>query len=174
MRGEATANAPSACPPGTEQSAVPVLIATKFMRTGTLGSVILKRRMYERTLIRCSQRLDGAFVDPKALNGHIVIRDIWPAQQLAPPFLSGVLKTSLTSPVRVGSYAQLTVKVTPRARCTIHVDYATGEKSLGAKTGGRITWRWRIVSNVPPGRWPIVVQCGASGNRRFTIRVIPK
>jgi hypothetical protein len=174
LRGEATANLSSACPPGAEQSAVPVLVATKLLRTGTLGSVILKRRMYERILIRCSQRLDGAFVDPKALNGYIVIRDVFPGQQLSRPFFSGVLRTSVTTPVRVGSYAQLTVKVTPRARCTIRVGYGTEEKSLGAKTGGRITWRWKVGSNVPPGRWPIVVQCGASGNLRLTIRVIPK
>jgi len=151
-----------------------VLIATKLLRTGTLGSVILKRRMYARSLVRCSQRLDGAFVDPTALNGHIVIRDVFPGQQLSHPFFSGVLRRSLTTPVRVGSYAQLTVTVTPRARCTIRVGYGREEKSLAAKTGGRITWRWKVGSTGLPGRWPIVVQCGASGNLRSTIRVIPK
>jgi hypothetical protein len=174
FRGDATANVSPACPPGAEESAVPVLVATKLLRRGTLGSVILRKRMYVRVLVRCSQRLDGAFVDPLALNGHIVIRDVFPGQQLSRPFFSGVIRTSLTTPVRAGSYAQLTVKVTPRARCTVRIGYGTEETSLVAKTGGRITWRWKVGSNVRPGRWPIRVQCGASGNLRITMRIIPK
>jgi hypothetical protein len=158
-----------ACPPGREQSPVPVVIAKTFIGKGTLGSVIVKRRMYARTLVPCSQRLDGAFGDPKALEGRIVIRDVFPGQQLSRPYFSGVLKVSVTTPVRAGNYAELTVKVTPRARCTIRVGHAT---SLSAKAGGRITWRWKIASNAPPGRWPIVVRCGASGSLRLTIRVV--
>jgi hypothetical protein len=47
------------------------------------------------------------------------------------------------------SRTELTVNVSPRARCTIEVIYDTvvsKAKGLGPKTGGRITWRWRFGS----------------------------
>jgi micrococcal nuclease len=88
-----------------------------------------------------------------------------------------VKRISLTTPVVAGSYASLTVNVTPRARCSIQVIYDTvvsSAKGLGRKTGGRITWRWRVGTSTHPGRWPIIVDCGKSGKLRTRIRVLPR
>ncbi len=90
--------------------------------------------------------------------------------------LGTVKRVSLTTPVVAGDYAQLSVRVTPRARCTIKVIYETTvskAKGLGPKTGGRITWRWRVGTSTHPGRWPIIVRCG-SGMLRTTIRVLSR
>jgi hypothetical protein len=65
-----------------------------------------------------------------------------------------VRKVSLTTPVRAGEDAALTVTVSPRARCTIEVIYDTvvsKAKGLGPKTGGKITWRWRVGTSTHPG-----------------------
>jgi hypothetical protein len=87
-----------------------------------------------------------------------------------------ISKVSFTSVVSRNDYATLKVNVRPRARCTIHVVYATGPSSaagLRAKTGGLITWRWKVGSNTKLGRWPVTVRCGTSGpSRRFTLRVV--
>lgn len=78
--------------------------------------------------------------------------------------------------MRAGSYAQLTVRVTPPARCAIRVSYGavSNEKGLVPKTGGRITWHWKVGSNTPAGRWPIVIRCGTSGSLKLTIRVLSR
>jgi hypothetical protein len=95
------------------------------------------------------------------------------------PATSGatVKRLSLTSPVRAGSYASLAVTVSPKARCTIAVVYDTvvsEAKGLGPKTGGKITWRWRVGTNTHPGAWPIVVKCGKAGTLRTKIRVLSR
>jgi hypothetical protein len=163
----------AACPPGAPGPAL-VLVATNLIRKGTLGSVILKQRLYTVAAIPCSQRKAGALDDPALLKGRIATHDIYPGQQLTRSDVSGVLRVSLTTPVRAGNYAQLTVRVTPSARCTIRVSYdpASKEKALGPKTGGRITWRWKIGSNTHVGRWPIVIHCGTSGSLTLAIRVV--
>ena len=88
-----------------------------------------------------------------------------------------VRKVSLTSPVVAGSDASLTVKVSPSARCTIQVIYDTvisKARGLGPKTGGSITWRWRVGSNTHSGRWPIIVRCGLSDTLRLALRVLAR
>jgi hypothetical protein len=160
----------SACSP-TAQGPILVLVATNFIHKGTLGSVILSKRLYTPATIPCSQREEGALDNPALLKGGIAIQDIYPGKQLTRSNVSGVLRVSLTTPVRAGSYAQLTVKVTPPARCTIQV---SNKKGLGPKTGGRITWRWKVGSSTRPGRWPIVVRCGTSGSLRVTLRVLSR
>lgn len=91
-----------------------------------------------------------------------------------------VRKVTLTSEVRAGSYASLTVDVIPRARCTIRVIYNTQTESrilstdgLTSKTGGRITWRWRMPKDAQPARTPIDVSCGESGTLRTELLVGP-
>lgn len=163
----------AACPPGAPSPAL-VLVATNLIHKGTLGSVILKQRLYMVAAIPCSQRKEGALDDPALLKGGIATHDIYPGQQVTRSDVSGVLKVSLTTPVRAGSYAQLTVRVTPSARCTSRVIYDPVSKELGPKTGGRITWRWKVASNTRAGRWPIVIRCGTSGSRRLTIRVLSR
>ena len=79
------------------------------------------------------------------------------------PVIRAVRKVSLTSPVRAGTNASLTVSVSPRAPCTIEVSYGkvvSKAKGLGPKSGSKITWRWRVGTSTPRGRWPIIVRCG--------------
>lgn len=94
---------------------------------------------------------------------------------------SGTVKqVTLTSPVLAGGNATLTVSVRPRAHCTIRVIYNTNTESkllsgddLVPKTGGRITWRWRVPKDAHPGRTPIDVSCGGSGVLRAELLVGP-
>jgi hypothetical protein len=91
------------------------------------------------------------------------------------PVVRAVRKVSLTSPVRAGRTASLTVSVSPRARCTIEVVYGTvvsKARGLGPKSGSKITWRWRVGTSTPAGRWSIIVRCGESGTLRTKIRVL--
>ena len=83
-----------------------------------------------------------------------------------------VRKVSLTTPVQAGNLASLTVKVSPRARCTIQVNYKPKVTRLSPKSGGRITWRWRVGTSAKPGRWPVVVNCGKSGTLRTKLVVL--
>jgi hypothetical protein len=95
---------------------------------------------------------------------------------LAVPASAAVRKVSFTSVVSPNEYATLTVAVSPRARCTIKVTYDTvvsKARGLGPKTGGRITWRWKVGSSTHPGRWPVVVDCGRSGKLILRLRVLP-
>jgi micrococcal nuclease len=88
-----------------------------------------------------------------------------------------VKRVSLTTPVRAGGSAALTVTVTPRTRCSITVVYDTvvsNAKGLVPKTGARITWSWKVGTKTHPGRWPIIVRCGKSGTLRTTIQVLPR
>jgi hypothetical protein len=97
----------------------------------------------------------------------------WPVN----PVAGAVRKVALTSPLRAGKDASLTVSVSPRARCTIKVIYDTvvsKAKGLRPKSGGKITWRWHVGTSTPPGRWPVLVRCGKSGTLKLRIRVLPR
>lgn len=79
-----------------------------------------------------------------------------------------IKKVSLTSPIRIGKIAALTVSVSPRSRCSASVP---GVKGLRAKTAARITWRWRVPP--PPGIRPVTVSCGTA-KLKLTMRVRPR
>jgi hypothetical protein len=96
------------------------------------------------------------------------------AVALSAPAFAVVKKTAVTSPVRAGSYASLTVKVSPRARCTIKVIHGTEvskARGLGPKRGTKLTWRWQVKASTEPGVAPVVVKCGKSGTLKTKIRV---
>ena len=85
-----------------------------------------------------------------------------------------VRKVEFTGVVSPNDYAELKVTVSPRARCTIKVVYDTtvsAAKGLGPKTGGTITWRWKVGSSTHSGRWPVTVDCGKSGKLTVRLRV---
>jgi len=87
---------------------------------------------------------------------------------------AGVRKVSFTASVSPNDYASLTVQVSPKARCTIRVVYDTTvshARGLGAKTGTKITWRWKVGSSTHAGRWPVTVDCGKSGKLALRLRV---
>lgn len=88
---------------------------------------------------------------------------------------AAVREVSFTGVVSPNDYATLTVSVSPRARCTIRVEYDTvvsKAKGLGPKTGTRITWRWKVGSTTNPGQWPVTVKCGKSGKLSLRLRVL--
>jgi hypothetical protein len=87
---------------------------------------------------------------------------------------AAVRKISFTSSVSPGDEAALSVAVSPRARCTIKVVYDTTVShalGLGAKTGSKITWRWKVGSSTHAGSWPVTVDCGKSGRLVLRLRV---
>lgn len=72
----------------------------------------------------------------------------------------------VTSPISAGSYATLTVAVSPARTCSITVYYKSGPSSaagLYSKRGSRISWTWKVGTRTTPGRWPITVSCGSAG-----------
>ena len=86
-----------------------------------------------------------------------------------------VRRVSFTATVRPGDTASLTVSVSPASRCTILVVYDTTvshARGLGAKTGGRLTWRWTVGTSTHDGRWPVTVNCGKSGVLRLRLHVV--
>jgi micrococcal nuclease len=88
---------------------------------------------------------------------------------------ASVRKVSFTVVVSPNDYASLTVNVSPPARCSIKVVYDTvvsSARGLDKKTGGRITWRWKVGSNTNPGRWPVTVDCGKRGKLSLRLRVL--
>ena len=87
---------------------------------------------------------------------------------------AAVRKLSFTAAARGGDQVSLTVAVSPKARCTIKVVYDTTvshAKGLGAKTGTRITWSWKVGSSTHAGSWPVTVDCGKSGRLALRLRV---
>jgi hypothetical protein len=97
------------------------------------------------------------------------------ALAVAAPASAAVKRQAFTGTVSAGDYASLTVTVAPRAKCTIKVVYDTvtsRAKGLGAKTGTKLTWRWRVGADPHSGRWPVTVDCGKSGTLSLKLRVI--
>ena len=95
----------------------------------------------------------------------------WPVKPAAV-----IRKVSLVSPIRPGKVAALTVRVSPRSRCSARFVFgkaASKTRGLGSKSGGKITWRWRVGPSTPPGRWPITVRCG-SAMLELTIRILAR
>ena len=89
---------------------------------------------------------------------------------------SGVRRVALTSPVRAGAYATLTVKVSRAATCSITVNYKSGRSHASGlypknSSAGRVSWRWKVGTRTTPGRWPIVVSCGSVGTLRTSFVV---
>lgn len=88
-----------------------------------------------------------------------------------------VRRVSFTSVVAPTGYVTLKVQVSPKARCKISVVYdeiqISSEEMLGPKAGTTITWRWRVGSMTPSGRWPVTVYCGKSGKLAVRLRVRP-
>jgi len=86
---------------------------------------------------------------------------------IAAPAAASVRLLGVTSPASPGSYATLTVAVSPAATCSITVQYKSGPShaaGLYPQRGSKISWTWKVGTNTTPGRWPIYVRCGAAGS----------
>jgi hypothetical protein len=109
-------------------------------------------------------------VAPNAIELHPVLafRCLSSAPAAPPSGQGRVRLVSLTSPVRAGSQASLTVAVSSASRCSITVNYKSGPSSAQGlypkrSSGGRVSWSWMVGTRTTPGRWPIVVSCGSIG-----------
>jgi hypothetical protein len=85
---------------------------------------------------------------------------------------------SVTSAVKAGSYAQISVTAFVRAQCSIAVHYgsrpalvATGLHTKGT-VFGTVQWRWQMPVHSIRGRWTIDIACGSAGHLRtfFSVR----
>jgi micrococcal nuclease len=88
---------------------------------------------------------------------------------------ASVRRVAFTATVSPNDEASLTVRVSPRSRCTIRVVYDTTvshARGLGAKTGTKITWTWKVGSSTHAGRWPVTVDCGKAGKLSLRLRVL--
>jgi hypothetical protein len=95
----------------------------------------------------------------------VILGSIFMLLVLAPSADAKVRKVSLTETAKVGQQVRFVVDVTPRSRCSISV------KGLAPRTGGRITWTWRIAKDATPGQTLIRVNCGKAGNYATSIRI---
>jgi hypothetical protein len=81
----------------------------------------------------------------------------------------GVAVAALTSPVKIGSNASLTVLTNAGSKCSLTVTYngtLSTDSGLVPKTAdayGNVSWTWTITSSVPAGSWPIKVTCVYNG-----------
>jgi len=72
----------------------------------------------------------------------------------------------ISSPVRPGDYARLTVQGTPGVSYNAAATYmlgnvmATASQSRTAGADGRVTWEWMVDNNTSPGRYAITVSGG--------------
>jgi micrococcal nuclease len=94
----------------------------------------------------------------------------------APSAAASVVLVTVTSPARPGTTAQLVAKVSPAATCSIVVDYKSGPSHAQGltperSTGGIVSWSWIVGTRTTPGRWGIVVSCGAAGTLRTSFAV---
>ena len=97
--------------------------------------------------------------------------------------VAGVLASAATAAVHVtkrparasgGDTVSVTIRVSPRARCTIGVYYSTRRseaRGLVAKTGTTITWTWQVGSSTKAGTWPVKIDCGKSGRAQVGLVV---
>jgi hypothetical protein len=88
-----------------------------------------------------------------------------------PPVASvGVHLVSITSPIRAGQEATLTVSAPASASCSIVVSYKSGPSHAAGlypkqvSAARRVSWTWMVGTRTTAGRWPISVSCGSAGS----------
>lgn len=103
----------------------------------------------------------SAVADPVEYQPVKVVKPVKPAANAK----VGASVQALTSPVKPGDNASLTVKSTPGATCAISVMY---DKTLSTDSGlkpkladdfGIVDWTWTVEPSAPLGTWPVKVTC---------------
>ena len=90
--------------------------------------------------------------------------------QIRPPAISqtariGVSVQTVTTPVKLGDNASITIRTNRDASCSIEVEYDgkkatdSGLKPIKSDEFGTGTWSWTVEKNRPKGTWPIEVTC---------------
>ena len=91
-----------------------------------------------------------------------------------------IAKVALTSTVRHGADASLTIKTSPRADCGITVVYSSGPSSAAGlvpretDATGKAKWSWKVGTRTAPGTYPITISCVLGdrfGELGLTLRV---
>jgi hypothetical protein len=108
---------------------------------------------------------------------RLVLVGLLMAALLVPTAASAQVRlVTVTSPVRHGGYATLSVAVSPARSCSIVVSYKSGPSEAAGlfpkrPVAGRVSWTWKVGTRTTPGRWPIVVTCGSAGTLRTAFTV---
>jgi hypothetical protein len=128
----------------------------------------------------CRARVTGvAFFDtdhgqtgvaPNAIELHPILGFRCLTAATPAPSSGRVHLVALTSPVRAGAEATLTVAAPSSSTCSIIVNYKSGPSHAAglypkhASAAGRVSWTWMVGTNTTAGRWPISVSCGSAGS----------
>lgn len=77
----------------------------------------------------------------------------------------GVAVQVLTSPVKPGENASVTIRTNQLADCTINVQYGSvkstdsGLMKKQADEFGMVSWAWTVEPTAPEGTWPVRITC---------------
>ncbi len=72
---------------------------------------------------------------------------------------------TITSPVKLGANASVSVRTLPSAKCTVSVTYnsvASKDSGLAPKVAdefGTVSWTWTVDASAAVGKWPVKVTC---------------
>jgi len=81
----------------------------------------------------------------------------------------GIQITSLTSPIKRGAYATVSINTSPNVLCSITVYYKSGPsqaQGLVPKMSdgdGNCSWTWKVGTRTTPGNWKIVIRAQGEG-----------
>lgn len=82
---------------------------------------------------------------------------------------------SLTSPIKPGMNAMISVKTNQDAKCKITAVYNkipstdSGLVEKQADEYGLVSWTWTVESSAPIGKWPVTVTCNIDENRSAVV-----
>lgn len=112
------------------------------------------------------------------MRGVVLVLLVGLALIVTAPAVASVQLINVTSPVRAGGYASVSVTTHTIAHCSIRVHYgsrrplvAGGLGSKGTLFGGIVQWRWKMSSTATHGRWTIDISCGTAGSLRTSFLV---
>lgn len=95
--------------------------------------------------------------------------------QLAANAPSSASVQNITSPVKPGDNASISIKSNPGSICSITVTYngvPSKDSGLADRTTdefGVTTWAWTVEPTVPEGSWPVTVTCIYNGKSAVVV-----
>jgi hypothetical protein len=100
-----------------------------------------------------------------------LISNVHTSTQTSGAPVSGFILISISSPVSVGSYANVSIQTQPGVDCNLTYKTPKGTKSKAAGLGGLIadndgncSWRWIIGTSTAPGTGNITITAGSQTN----------
>lgn len=94
------------------------------------------------------------------------------AAQSVPRAKPKVTIESFSAQTSPGKAVVLTARTSPEIDCTIKIMYgkdntpatSAGLEPKKSDADGVVTWKWKVQSNMPIGKWPTKVSCGDAEN----------